>query len=410
VFPAIACISWLIGTSIGYGGDAAPMGGAVERQRILSSRTPKEACKMYVVTEVTIFTLVWLVSVPRLAAVVFWPQLRTGALDRELAYGLLMTNFLGPGLLGLVFVAMLGGIISVVGDNLNFGSQVLLNDIYCRYLVKDASERHYFIAGRLAIFLILALALLVVYKVTFLFDVAIFMVGLSATEMSANWAQWWWWRFNGWGRVAASFGGACIYVAMRLLLWPQMTWWYRMYAAIGITTALWIVTTLATAPERHELLAEFYRRARPIGNWGPVSGEVTGWSTVSKGVGIALLGAAAVMAYIVGVSRLYVGQYWGGAGLLAAMAVLGFAFWRLFDPYIQELMPASQAAEAAPAVANFGLSGLMAVVAFAVAAVFGANALLFLKGGTAAAHSTAAAFAMLTGLWLWRRHKKGEVG
>ena len=122
VFPAIACIGWLLGTSIGYGGDAAPMGGAVEGQRILSSRSPKEACKMYLVTEVTLFTLVWLVSVPCLAAVTFWPGLRNGSLDRELAYGLLMTNYLGPGMLGLVFVAMLGGIISVVGDNLNFGS------------------------------------------------------------------------------------------------------------------------------------------------------------------------------------------------------------------------------------------------------------------------------------------------
>src|SRR5204862_1063465 len=91
VFPMVACFAWLLGTSIGYGGDAAPMGGAVEGQRILSTRGPKEACKMYLVCEVVLFTLVWLVSVPCLAAAVFWPQLRTGGIDRELAYGLLMT-------------------------------------------------------------------------------------------------------------------------------------------------------------------------------------------------------------------------------------------------------------------------------------------------------------------------------
>ena len=71
VFPMVACLAWLFGTSIGYGGDAAPMGGAVEGQRILSSRTPREACKMYLVAEVVLFTLVWLVSVPCLAAAVF---------------------------------------------------------------------------------------------------------------------------------------------------------------------------------------------------------------------------------------------------------------------------------------------------------------------------------------------------
>ena len=270
VFPAIACIAWLIGTSIGYGGDAAPMGGAVEGQRILSSRTPKEACKMYVVSEVTLFSLVWLLSVPCLAAAVFWPQLRTGQLDRELAYGLLMTRYLTPGLLGLVYVAMLGGIISVVGDNLNFGSQVLLNDIYRRHFVKHASERHYLLAGRLAIFVVLGLSLLVVYKVRFVFDVAVFMVGLSAAEMSANWAQWWWWRFNGWARVAASFGGGACYLAIALL-WPAWAWWNRMFLSMGISTLLWIVVTLATAPERDELLTAFYRRACPMGCWGPIA-------------------------------------------------------------------------------------------------------------------------------------------
>ncbi|MEO7650083.1 MAG: hypothetical protein ABIZ80_06420, partial [Bryobacteraceae bacterium] len=387
VFPSIACIGWLLGTSIGYGGDAAPMGGAVEGQRILSSRSPKEACKMYLVTEVTLFTLVWLVSVPCLAAITFWPGLRNGSLDRELAYGLLMTNYLGPGMLGLVFVAMLGGIISVVGDNLNFGSQVLLNDIYRRYLVKNASQTHYMIAGRLSIFLILGLALVVVYRVTFLFDVAIFMVGLSASEMSANWAQWWWWRFNGWGRVAASFGGGGGYLAMRLI-WPDMMWWNRMFAAIALSTMLWIVATLATAPESTELLQRFYQRARPLGFWGPVSGKSNSrWDLVGNGMVLALTGAGSVMAYIVGISRLYVGDYAMGAALLAGMAILAFVFWRGFDSYICELLSPEErsAMEGQPpdSVHIFGLAGLTAVIAFTVAAVLGVNALVFTSGSSA---------------------------
>ena len=200
-FPLMAGLAWLLATSIGYGGDAAPMSGAVEGQRILSTRSPREACQMYLVAGVSLFTMVWLVSAPCLGALVLWPQLRTGQVDRELAYGMLMARFLGPGLLGLVFVAMLAGIMAVVGDNLNFGSQILMNDIYKRHFVPNASEKHYLLVGRVGIFLILGLALLVVYKVHFIFDVAIFMVGLATAEMSGNWAQWWWWRFNGWGRV-----------------------------------------------------------------------------------------------------------------------------------------------------------------------------------------------------------------
>jgi Na+/proline symporter len=420
IFPAIACLAWLIGTSVGYGGDAAPMGGAVEGQRILSSRSPKEACKMYVVTEVTLFTLVWLVSIPCLAAAVLWPQLRSGEIDRELAYGLLMTRFLSPGLLGLVYVAMLGGIISVVGDNLNFGSQVLLNDIYRRHLVKGASERHYLMAGRLAIFVILGMALLVVYRVTFIFDVAIFMVGLSAAEMSANWAQWWWWRFNGWGRVAASFGGGLFYMAVAFVL-PGLPWWHRMFAAIAVSTVLWICVTMLTAPERNELLAAFYRRARPLGHWGPIR-EFSGKALASSqggrpiliGLLLAVAGALAVMAYIVGISRLYVGQYAGGAVMLAVMAVLGLVFWAGFSRYVNRLMsPEERAqvekteAESKRAGDTFGLATVFSAVCFATAAVMGLQ-WLFLGGkGLSLALCAVAAAA---GLGLLRtRRARGET-
>lgn len=421
IFPAVACLAWLIGTSIGYGGDAAPMGGAVEGQRILSSKTPKDACRMYIVTEVTIFSLVWLVSVPCLAAAVFWPGLRSGALDRELAYGLLMTNYLGPGLLGLVFVAMLAGIISVVGDNLNFGSQVLLNDIYRRYLVTNASERHYMIAGRLAIFVILGLALLVVYKVSFVFDVAIFMVGLSASEMSANWAQWWWWRFNGWGRVAASFGGGLSYMAI-YFLWPAAPWWNRMFAASMISTVLWIIVTLLTAPEGNQRLIDFYRRTRPLGSWKPIRRQAEaaepqpmvrhGWKAVYQGILLALVGAAAVMAYIVGISRMFVGQYAKGAATLVFMPCLAVVFWLKFEPYISSLLSAEEQKQmevlehaSARSAKTFGLAGLAAFSAFAAASVFAIH--WFFLGGRTRSSLPLAVLAALAGIWLWRKH--GEL-
>ena len=360
--PFMAGLAWLLGTSIGYGGDAAPMSGAVEGQRILSTRSPREACQMYLVATVSLFTMVWLVSVPCLGAVILWPQLRSGQVDRELAYGMLMVRFLGPGLLGLVFVAMLAGIMAVVGDNLNFGSQILMNDIYKRHFVRHASEKHYLLVGRVCIFIILGLALLVVYRVHFLFDVAIFMVGLATAEMSGNWAQWWWWRFNGWGRVAASFGGGAIYVGL-VFFFPQMKWWTRMYLIMLISTVLWVVTTLLTSPEPRLLLESFCARARPMGWWGPFrpkdatqatdggrgATEVFGSKKIGKGLLIAAFGAISVMCYIVGISNLYVGRFLLGAVQLVAMIILGFLFWRLFSAYVITLTSPDEAGGITPA-------------------------------------------------------------
>jgi hypothetical protein len=343
---------------------------------------------MYVVSEVTLFTLVWLLSVPCLAAVVFWPQLRTGQWDRELAYGLLMTRYLSPGLLGLVYVAMLGGIISVVGDNLNFGSQVLLNDIYRRHLVKHASERHYLLAGRSAIFVVLGLSLLVVYKVQFVFNVAVFMVGLSAAEMSANWAQWWWWRFNGWARVAASLGGGACYLAIALL-WPGWAWWNRMFVSMGISTVLWITVALATAPERNELLVAFYRRAQPLGWWGPI-GRLSGLPNpaaklrfpIAAGLMLAFTGALAVMAYITGISQFYVGRYTSGVLLLGVLALAGTLFLVASPRYVDALLTSDERQQAVQsgAAATFGLHRVFSAVCFGASAVLGFQT-IFLRGG-----------------------------
>jgi len=286
VFPLAAAIAWLLGQTIGYGGDAAPMGGAMEGQRILSTRSPRQAVTMYITTAITLFTLVLLVSIPCIAAAVLFPQLLDPKADRELAYGLLMKKMLPVGGMGLVVSAMVAGVMSVTGDNLNFGSQVMLNDIYRRWIVRSASERSYLIAGKMCMFLILGLALVVVYRAKIIFDVAVFMLKLSAAELPANWAQWWWWRFNGKARIAASFGGAAIFCLV--VLGPEalialgvtgagalrLAWWWQTFLVMGLTTLFWVSVVLLTKPDPDPILDAFYRRARPLGAWGPVRRRV----------------------------------------------------------------------------------------------------------------------------------------
>ncbi len=68
-----------------------------------------------------------------------------------------------------------------------------------------------------------------------------------------------------------------------------------------------------------------------------------------------------------------------GAVVLAAEALIAAGGPQQLAHRLAAIGPATLAGEAdsAPVAATFGLSGLMAVVAFAVAAVFGLNALLF---------------------------------
>lgn len=351
IFPLAAAFGWLFGQSIGYGGDAAPMGGAMEGQRILSTRTPAEALTMYVVAAISMFILLLLVTLPSISAAVMWPELRGVGADRELVYGKLMKALLPAGAMGLMIAAMLAATMSTVGDNLNFGSQVLVSDIYRRWFVPDAKEGHYLLMGKLGMIIILALSVAVVFNVLIITDVAIFMLSLSAAELPANWAQWWWWRFNGPARVAASFGGAAVFclvvVGPKLLVLMEVRgasvlvipWYWQTLLVMGITTLLWIAVALLTKPDPEQLLKDFYIRARPLGFWAPFrkfarADAKRPLQPVLAGLFIAVLGAAAVALFILGLTHAWFARYLTGITVLIIAAVMFVVFWKMAQRYL----------------------------------------------------------------------------
>lgn len=351
VFPLAAAFGWLLGQSIGYGGDAAPMGGAMEGQRILSSRSPAEALTMYVVTAVSMFVLLLLVTLPSISASVMWPELRTEGADRELVYGLLMKELLPSGAMGLMVASMLAAAMSTVGDNLNFGSQVLVSDIYRRWFVPKARESHYLLMGKIGMVIILALSVAVVFNVLIITDVAIFMLSLSAAELPANWAQWWWWRFNGPARVAASFGGAGIFclvvVGPKLLAFFDVAWaeslvipWYwQTLLVMGLTTVLWLIVALLTKPDPEQLLRSFYLRVHPLGCWKPFRNLADHNSNnffipILKGVSIAFLGAASISFFILGLTHAWFAKYVLSIFTVTLSTITFIIFWKMAKRYL----------------------------------------------------------------------------
>lgn len=355
VLPLAAALGWYCGQSIGYGGDAAPMSGAMEGQRILSTRTPTEALTMYVVTIVSMFILLLIVTLPSVSAAVIWPELREPGADRELVYGLLMKTMLPAGAMGLMVAAMLAATMSTVADNLNFGSQVLVSDIYRRWFVSSANEKHYLWISKIGMLLILSISISVVFSVDIIVNVAIFMGQLSAAELPANWAQWWWWRFNGPARIAASFGGPIIFCVVVLgpqflsflgLTWANnliIPWWWQTLLVMGLTTVLWITVALLTKPDPEKLLNKFYNRVRPLGWWAPFkSGNLKlmnerSFRPILKGLLIAFIGSAAISFFILGLTHLWFARFPEGVLSLGLGIVLFIAFWRLAKKYLSFL-------------------------------------------------------------------------
>ena len=340
-------IAWTVGTAIGYGGDVAPMAGAMEGQRLLSCRNAREAGKMYGWTEVMLFLMLAVLTLPALGAMVKWPGLHDGTINKELSYGMLLGYYLPPGLLGLALVAMFASIMSTVDSNMNFGAQVFINDVYRRSFVRAASTKHYMRVGKVVMFVIMGLALLVATSAKNVIDISVFMLGLSSAEMTANWGQWWWWRFNGKARLAASFGGPFIFLLNKYVIFKYLvdagsdTTYLVVLASIGLTCVLWILVSLLTKPEPEEKLIEFYKRTRPMGWWGPIARKAgvddAGPRPIFTGLGIAVAGAVTVAAGTIGFSCVYVARWYVAAVAVAVTVAAGVVFKTTYSQYMRRL-------------------------------------------------------------------------
>ena len=344
---AIGVLAWAVGTSVGYGGDVAPMAGAMEGQRILSCKNAREASKMYVWTQVVLFLMLTLLVLPSLGAMVNWPGLHTGDINKELAYGMLLVEYLPAGLLGLAVIAMMSSIMSTISSNMNFGSQVFLNDIYSQYIKPDADENHYMRVGKWAMYAIVAMAITVAVSFENVIDIAVFMLGLSSTELTANWAQWWWWRFNGKARLAASFAGPLIFLFNYFIVFE---YWILLddptyvviLVSIALTCLLWITVALTTRPDPDEVLIEFYKKARPLGWWGDIPQkagiEHRNGENIWRGFGIALLGSATISSAVIALANCYVAQWQIAGWSLSVSLVTGFLFFNLYGGWLRRML------------------------------------------------------------------------
>jgi len=340
----IGVVAWMVGTAIGYGGDVAPMAGAMEGQRLLSCRSSREASKMYVWTQVVLFVMLAVLTLPALGAMVRWPGLHDGSINKELAYGLLLGHYLPTGLLGLALVAMFASIMSTVDSNMNFGAQVFINDVYRRLVKPEAGMRHYMGVGRVVMLVIMGLSVVVAARAENVIDIAVFMLGLSSAELTANWGQWWWWRFNGKARLTATFGGPLIFLLNKMVVFEYFidggsdTTYLVVLSSIGVTCALWIGVALATRPEPEEKLVEFYKRAQPMGWWGPIPEkagiEAEGHGPIFRGLLIAAVGAVAVGSGIIGLSSAYVGRWEVAVVGFCVAVVAGAAFRGMYGGYL----------------------------------------------------------------------------
>jgi Na+/proline symporter len=260
-------------------------------------------------------------------SLIVYPTAEVAGGDHEAMYIVVIRDFVGPGLKGLLFVAFLAAFMSTITTQLNWGASYLMNDIYKRFLNKDASERHYIFVSRLCTLMLTILAGYFAFHIDNIGKAWIFLWAMSAGIGLVLILRWFWWRINAWSEISAL--AASILTISFLTLYTRFVGisleFKHQIIVVPVSIVTWLVVTYITKPESNETLTNFYKKIRPWGFWGPVSNTnptIPRTSFIPIVINC-LLGISFILFSMIGIGKLLLGSPYIGAGMILISAFSG---------------------------------------------------------------------------------------
>jgi len=243
-----------------------------DMQRILAARNPREASYMSAVVSAALMPRWWMIAgITVLALHFLGPEFKTAShADFEMVLPWVIKEKIPPFLLGLLLAGLLAAFMSTFSATLNAGGAYLVNDLYKRYMKKDASPRHYVGVSWVAQILILAVGIVFGMQTASINQVTQWIVnGLWGGYTAANVLKWHWYRLNGFGYFWGMLVGIAAALAMPRIA-PDLHPLWGFPWILLVSTLACVLGSLLTRPEPDEVLLGFYTKVRPWGYWGPI--------------------------------------------------------------------------------------------------------------------------------------------
>lgn len=324
-------------------------------QRLFATRDEKQsmlAALWFCFAGIVLMTWPWVIV--GLGSLVIFPTATADAAlaaDPELAYPMMIAELMPAGLKGLLVASFLAAFMSTMDTHLCWGGSYLVADIYRRFMYKDGTERHYVLASRVAVLILVAIAAVVAWQMSSIERAWIYVIEITAGIALVWLLRWYWWRVNAWSEISAMVGSLLIangyFIASGLnkigllsagALDNLSTFYaseYDMVRALVILitcTLIWVVVTLLTAPDDDETLERFYTRVRPGGWWGHIAEkhpEVKPDATGGQRWMGWFLGILFLYASLLGIGHIAIGNTTPGIVLLVLSIAAGWATIRL---------------------------------------------------------------------------------
>ena len=266
-----------------------------DMQRILSTKTVKEAAYMSGFTNLILFIPRYLLigGIVVIALVSLSPEMIGNASFRGADLEVLLPkviNFHVPiGIKGLLLAGLLAAFMSTFSAFVNAGPAYIVNDIYKKYFKPTATVKHYIKASHIASFSVVSLGVFMGFFADSINSLTLWITSaLFGGYVASNFLKWIWWRFNGWGYFWGMLSGLII-ASLQFLLdqnkgsfsEDSLLFELSHMQAIYLFPIIFIVSligsflgTFLSEPTDMKTLKSFYKTVRPWGWWAPVYKEL----------------------------------------------------------------------------------------------------------------------------------------
>ena len=266
-----------------------------DMQRILSTKTVKEAAYMSGFTNLILFIPRYLliggivvIALVSLSSEMIGNASFSGA-DLEVLLPKVINFHVPVGVKGLLLAGLLAAFMSTFSAFVNAGPAYIVNDIYKKYFKPNATVKHYIKASHIASFSVVSLGVFMGFFADSINSLTLWITSaLFGGYVASNFLKWIWWRFNGWGYFWGMLSGLII-ASLQFLLdqnkgsfsEDSLLFELSHMQAIYLFPIIFIVSligsflgTFLSEPTDMKTLKSFYKTVRPWGWWGPVYKEL----------------------------------------------------------------------------------------------------------------------------------------
>ncbi len=249
-----------------------------DMQKVLSTRSPKDASKMTGFVSIILLPIRYTMVIGlTVLALLYYNKLDlsapNGGTDFERILPAAINNFLPVGVLGIVLTGLLGAFMGTFSGTLNAAQAYIVNDIYLKYVNPDAPNKRIIYINYVVGIVVVAVGVVIGFFAKDVNSILQWIVGaLYGGYIAANLLKWYWWRFNAsgffWGMmagIAAALVFPFIFTGLPLYNWPLLF----LISFVGC-----IAGTYAAPPTNRQVLKSFYSKVKPWGFWKPVHEEV----------------------------------------------------------------------------------------------------------------------------------------